>query len=70
MNPDYLDVAGAAAELGVGADCIYDLCRSGDIPARKVGKSWRLSKSAISEWLALRILAPTCLPESTNESHQ
>jgi hypothetical protein len=36
-RPDVLDVNGIAGLLGISADTIYDLLKSGELPDRKVG---------------------------------
>jgi len=49
--PDVLDVHATAALLTVSADTIYDLFASGELPARKVGKKWLTTKSAVLRWI-------------------
>jgi len=40
-----------AAYLRVTKKTIYKLLRKGDIPAAKVGRSWRFEKTTIDKWL-------------------
>lgn len=37
--------------LGINRNTLYSLIRSGDIPARKVGKGYRILASVIEQWL-------------------
>ena len=52
MDKDILDVAGAAAVLGVSARTIYNLARKGDIPATRVGREWRFARRNLIAWVA------------------
>lgn len=49
--PEILDVAGAAALLGVSVNSIYYLLQHKRIPARQAGKSYRFRKSVLLEWV-------------------
>jgi excisionase family DNA binding protein len=42
----------AAAYLSIHVRTIYRLVKSGGIPGRKVGGSWRFKKDALDEWLS------------------
>ncbi len=44
----------AAKYLSIHIRTIYRLAKNGEIPARKVGGSWRLKKGALDEWLSCR----------------
>jgi excisionase family DNA binding protein len=48
---DVLSLEDAAALLRVRPDDITELAESGEIPARKIGKQWRFSRSALLNWL-------------------
>ena len=39
-NAEILDVHKAAGLLTVSIDTVYDLFKSGELPARKVGRKW------------------------------
>jgi excisionase family DNA binding protein len=52
MDPDILDVKGAAKCLGVSCNCIYLLARRGKIPVVKVGKVWRFHRQKLLNWIA------------------
>lgn len=46
--PPLLDVAQAAALLGLSAPQVRKMCRAGTLPAHKVGpKLWRIDKAAL-----------------------
>jgi excisionase family DNA binding protein len=42
----------AAEYLSVHVRTIYRLAKSGEIPGRKVGGSWRFKKDILDEWLS------------------
>ena len=48
-TPEYLSVKEAAALLRVDPQVIYKLVRSGRLPAERVGRTWRIARSAV--WL-------------------
>src|SRR5262249_17843971 len=48
---EILDVRGAAEALGVSERLVLRLLRAGKLPGRKVGREWRILRSAILEWL-------------------
>ena len=48
---DVLDVAGARTLLGIGRNQLYAACKKGQIPHRKIGKTFRFSRAALIVWL-------------------
>ncbi len=54
-----LDVNGIAALLGISADTVYDLLKSGELPGRKVGRTWRTTRSAVMRWMEESVQAET-----------
>ena len=50
--PEVLNVAEAAALLGVSVNSIYYMLEHKQIPARRAGKSYRFLKSVLLRWLA------------------
>ena len=52
-NPDddILDVRRAAIYLDITQPTLRRLVRDGKVPARKVGKVWRFSRSQLSSWI-------------------
>lgn len=51
ISADVLDVAGAAALLGIGKYALYDLAAKNAVPHRRVGKHLRFSRAALLRWL-------------------
>ena len=52
MDKQILDVDGAADVLGVSKTTIYKLAREGTIPATRVGREWRFSRTNLVNWVA------------------
>ena len=51
MDKEILDVEGAADVLGVSKTTIYKLAREGTIPATRVGREWRFSRTDLVKWI-------------------
>jgi excisionase family DNA binding protein len=51
-EPEVLDAAGAAELLLVDEAAVVDLAERGELPARRIGDSWRFSRRALLDWLA------------------
>ncbi len=49
---DLLDVAEGAEYLGVGSVTVYRWCRDGRLPCLKIGKSWRIRREALEDFLS------------------
>lgn len=49
--PEYLTAQQIADELGVHVQTVQSYFRDGAIPGRKIGKSWRTTRSAFDSWL-------------------
>lgn len=52
-----LDATEAAVLLKVSTKTVLKLARSGDLPARKVGREWRFQTSALLDHVAGRATA-------------
>ena len=52
MSKDILTPKQAAEYLGVSKPTIYKLLRQRKIPARRLGKQWRISKAILDKFLA------------------
>lgn len=52
MNDDILNLEQATEVLGVSEKTLIKLLREEHIPARKIGREWRFSRSALISWLA------------------
>jgi excisionase family DNA binding protein len=48
---EWLTLDELAAYLKRGRSTLYKMARSGQIPASKIGRSWRFDRGAIDEWL-------------------
>jgi len=51
MVKEVMSVRDAADYLGLSRNTVYRLVRSGEIPARKFGNQWRISKAVLDEFL-------------------
>jgi hypothetical protein len=49
---ELLDIASVARYLGVSERTVYSRVRSGDLPALKVGRLWRVRVHDLEAWLA------------------
>ena len=54
---DVLTAEEAAAYLRIARATLYRLAAKGQIPAVKVGRVWRFSRSLLDEWLEARMQA-------------
>ena len=50
-NGDVLTVDEAAVFLRIGRNALYDAIGRGDVPHRRIGKTIRLSRAALVQWL-------------------
>lgn len=48
---DVLTVEEAAVFLRIGRNALYDAIGRGDVPHRRIGKTIRLSRTALVQWL-------------------
>jgi excisionase family DNA binding protein len=51
MDPQVLDVQGAAELFGVTPGTILAEAREGRLPGRKIGRHWRFLRPALLDWL-------------------
>ena len=52
--PDVLDVTETSQLLGVSTKTVYNLLKSGQIKKKKVGRSYRIPKIYITEFLEIK----------------
>lgn len=52
MDSSILNIEQATEFLGVSEKTLIKLLREEHIPARKIGREWRISKEALLKWLA------------------
>lgn len=50
-STEWLSIEEAAAYLGMGKTVLYDLARTGGVPARKLGKKWIFDKKNLDAWV-------------------
>lgn len=53
-NVEFMTVGELAAYLRIGRSAAYELCRWRGFPAIRVGRSIRIHKAALAEWLYKR----------------
>ena len=53
---DVMSIKELAEYLGIGKSKIYSMIRMGKIPASKIGRQYRFSKTVIDEWLKEKIV--------------
>jgi excisionase family DNA binding protein len=63
---EIMTVHEVAEYLRLAEATIYKLAQSGEIPAAKVGGTWRFKKDMIDEWFRERAAAPR-VPHSDDE---
>lgn len=51
ISKEVMDVKELSKYLGIGKSKIYQLIREKKIPASKIGRQYRFSKSVIDSWL-------------------
>ena len=54
--PEVMDIQALARYLGLGRSKIYNLIRQKKIPASRIGRQYRFSKSLIDQWLQERLI--------------
>jgi excisionase family DNA binding protein len=63
----FLTLAEAAARLRVSTHTVYKMCRTGDIPARRVGRQWRIRIRDLEDWLAHQSLKASARPGGSGD---
>ena len=54
--PEVMDILTLSQYLGLGRSKIYNLIRMKKIPASRIGRQYRFSKSLIDAWLRERLI--------------
>ncbi|MBI4052091.1 MAG: helix-turn-helix domain-containing protein [Elusimicrobia bacterium] len=54
--PEVMDIKMLAQYLGLGRSKIYNLIRQKKIPASRIGRQYRFSKSLVDNWLKERLI--------------
>ena len=58
MDKDWLNVADIAGFMDVSAYVVTGVLRSGDLPAVKMGREWRVSRHDFERWINAQRGAP------------
>jgi len=53
---EVMDIRSLASYLGIGKSKIYALIRHRKIPASRIGRQYRFSKSVIDQWLTEKLI--------------
>ena len=53
---EVMDIKNLASYLGIGKSKIYALIRTKKIPASRIGRQYRFSKSVIDQWLKEKLI--------------
>ena len=56
VQKEVMDINELAGYLGIGKSKIYTLIRQKKIPASRIGRQYRFSKTVIDEWLREQII--------------
>lgn len=51
MVKEVMSIRDAADYLGLSRNTVYRLVRSGEIPAKRFGNQWRISKAVLDKFL-------------------
>ena len=62
VDSDILTIEQAAEYLRIPRASLYRYARAGSIPAMKVGRHWRFSRAALSDWIRGQRAASESLP--------
>ncbi|HLC49088.1 MAG TPA: helix-turn-helix domain-containing protein [Candidatus Andersenbacteria bacterium] len=54
QEQEFLTIEEAAHKLRVKPISVYRMCRRGELPAVKVGRSWRISNKKLSEMFKIK----------------
>lgn len=51
MSTKILEIHEIQQILGIGRNKVYDLIRSGEISAFKIGREWKVTESAVEDYI-------------------
>lgn len=57
IDKDWLSVADICEYMGVSTFVVTRVLRSGELPAVKMGREWRISRVDFEEWLNIQRLS-------------
>ncbi|MBI5209545.1 MAG: helix-turn-helix domain-containing protein [Elusimicrobia bacterium] len=61
--PEVMDIKALAQYLGMGRSKIYGLIRDKKVPASRIGRQYRFSKSLVDAWLKERLITKAEEPQ-------
>ncbi|MDE2040000.1 MAG: helix-turn-helix domain-containing protein [Elusimicrobia bacterium] len=61
--PEVMDIKALAQYLGMGRSKIYGLIRQKKVPASRIGRQYRFSKTLVDAWLKERLIMPAPEPQ-------
>ncbi len=67
MSDTLLTAAEVADQLRVSTMTIYRLIRSGELPAVRVGRHYRVRSNDLEAWLSEQVVDPSSIPDSLVE---
>ncbi len=67
MKDEYLTANEVAERLKLNVETIYDLMKSGQLPAIKIGGRWRMEASELREWFKTLASQPPPRRPDSNE---
>jgi excisionase family DNA binding protein len=63
MIREVMDINALASYLSIGKSKIYTLIRQKKIPASRIGRQYRFSKTVIDQWLKEKIITQNTVPQ-------
>ena len=63
--PEVMDIKALAQYLGMGRSKIYGLIRQKKVPASRIGRQYRFSKTLVDAWLKERLIMKPEEPQMT-----
>jgi excisionase family DNA binding protein len=67
-DAELLTLAEASALLRLSRNTVYKLCRETSLPARKVGRQWRVRRGDLIRWLARSGALPRVRPLAADDT--
>ena len=64
-TPEVMDIKALAQYLGMGRSKIYGLIRQKKVPASRIGRQYRFSKTLVDAWLKERLIMKPEEPQMT-----
>lgn len=69
VHSPFLTLGEVLRYLRVNARTVYRLIRTGELPASRIGRQWRIRRSDLEQWLeAQRVGLPTVVPAANSQT--